>query len=106
MMPGNIDDAAIGAKHDIALALGPDEQHRNGSVAHEIELPPVYEGKGTLTTTMIGEDFPTEEELATLRRVANKIPIKAYTVAFVELCERLSYYGTTQVCKFEAPYLL
>lgn len=43
------------------------------------------------------EDFPTEEELATLRRVPDHIPIKAYTIAFVELVERLSYYGTTQV---------
>ena len=97
-MPTNIDDVAIGAKHDIALALGPDEQHRKGSVAHEVELPPVYEGKGTLTTAMIGDDFPTEEELATLHRVADKIPIKAFTIAFVEGCERLSYYGTTAVC--------
>ncbi|MCJ1329988.1 hypothetical protein MMC10_006669 [Thelotrema lepadinum] len=96
-MPGNIDDVAIGAKHDIALALGPDMQHRKGSVAHEVELPPVYEGKGTLTTTMIGDDFPTEEELATLHRVADKIPIKAFTIAFVEGCERLSFYGTTAV---------
>ncbi|KXG51710.1 Major facilitator superfamily domain, general substrate transporter [Penicillium griseofulvum] len=40
---------------------------------------------------------PTEEELATLRRVAGKLPIAAYSVAFVELCERFSYYGTTAV---------
>jgi POT family proton-dependent oligopeptide transporter len=43
---------------------------------------------------------PTKEELATLRRVPGKIPWIAYTVAFVELCERFSYYGTTVVCKF------
>ncbi|KAK6540231.1 hypothetical protein TWF694_009047 [Orbilia ellipsospora] len=40
---------------------------------------------------------PTEEELATLRRVAGKVPWAAYTIAFVELCERFSYYGVTQV---------
>ena len=34
-----------------------------------------------------------------LRRVAGKIPWTAYTIAFVELCERFSYYGTTVVCK-------
>ena len=100
MPSGNLDDLLVGAKHDPALTIGPDEQHRKGSVAHEVELPPVYEGKGTLTTDMIGEDFPTEEELHTLRRVPDKIPLKAYTIAFVELCERLSYYGTTSVCKF------
>jgi POT family proton-dependent oligopeptide transporter len=41
--------------------------------------------------------LPTEEELHTLRRVSDNIPLKAYTIAFVELCERLSYYGTVQV---------
>ena len=41
---------------------------------------------------------PTDEELATLRRVAGKLPMAAYSVAFVELCERFSYYGTTAVC--------
>ncbi|KAK6346103.1 hypothetical protein TWF730_010434 [Orbilia blumenaviensis] len=40
---------------------------------------------------------PTEEELATLRRVAGQVPWTAYTIAFVELCERFSYYGVTQV---------
>ncbi|KAK3359123.1 POT family-domain-containing protein [Lasiosphaeria hispida] len=40
---------------------------------------------------------PTEEELHTLRRVPDKIPWSIYTIAFVELCERFSYYGTTAV---------
>lgn len=42
-------------------------------------------------------DTPTEEELKTLRRVSGKIPWIAWTIAFVELCERFSYYGTTVV---------
>ncbi|CAG8978166.1 hypothetical protein HYALB_00011481 [Hymenoscyphus albidus] len=42
-------------------------------------------------------DHPTEEEFHTLRRVADKIPFAIYTVAFIELCERFSYYGTTVV---------
>ncbi|KIV76901.1 hypothetical protein PV11_08751 [Exophiala sideris] len=37
---------------------------------------------------------PTEEELLTLPRVADSIPWRVYTIAFVELCERFSYYGT------------
>lgn len=44
-------------------------------------------------------DHPTDEELATLRRVSGQIPWAAYTIAFVEMCERFSYYGTTAVCK-------
>lgn len=34
-------------------------------------------------------DKPTEEELQTLPRVSGQIPWSAYTIAFVELCERL-----------------
>lgn len=40
---------------------------------------------------------PTEEELHTLRRIPDKIPLSIYTIAFIELCERFSYYGTTAV---------
>lgn len=46
-----------------------------------------------------GSDEPTEEDLATLKRVSGTIPWTAYTIAFVEFCERFSYYGTTVVCK-------
>lgn len=46
------------------------------------------------------ENFPTAEELATLRRVPNKFPLKVFTIAFIELCERFSYYGCTAVCEF------
>lgn len=53
---------------------------------------------------LLPEEVPTDEELHTLRRVADKIPWKVYTIAFVELCERFSYYGTTIVCKsFTSP---
>ncbi|KAK4168100.1 POT family-domain-containing protein [Cladorrhinum sp. PSN259] len=41
--------------------------------------------------------IPTEEELHVLRRVPDKIPFNIYTIAFIELCERFSYYGTTAV---------
>ena len=44
-------------------------------------------------------EFPSEDEFHTLRRVADKIPWSIYTIAFIELCERFSYYGTTVVCK-------
>ncbi|KAJ5138146.1 hypothetical protein N7526_004379 [Penicillium atrosanguineum] len=41
--------------------------------------------------------YPNEDDLRNLRRVAGKIPWTTFTVAFVELCERFSYYGTTAV---------
>jgi len=50
-------------------------------------------------STLDSYDEVTEEELRTLRRVSGNIPWTAFTVAFVELCERFSYYGTTVVCK-------
>ena len=44
------------------------------------------------------EELPTEEELHTLRRIPGHITPKVYTIAYVEMVERLSYYGCTQVC--------
>jgi POT family proton-dependent oligopeptide transporter len=40
----------------------------------------------------------SEEDLRTLTRVAGPVPWQAYTIAFIEFCERFSYYGTTVVC--------
>lgn len=45
-----------------------------------------------------GEE-PTAEDLLTLRRVSGKIPWIAFTIAFVELCERFGYYGCQVLCK-------
>ncbi|KAJ5811997.1 hypothetical protein N7474_008298 [Penicillium riverlandense] len=45
----------------------------------------------------IGDEDPTADELHgpnALRRISAPIPWAVYTVAFVELCERFSYYGT------------
>lgn len=41
--------------------------------------------------------FPTDEERANLRRVADSLPWNAYLIAFVELSERFSYYGSSVV---------
>ncbi|KAI4152941.1 MAG: hypothetical protein L6R39_001722 [Caloplaca ligustica] len=43
------------------------------------------------------KEYPTPEEVETLRRVAGAVPWASYTIAFIELCERFSYYGTTVV---------
>ena len=45
----------------------------------------------------LGDEDPTDDELSgpgALRRVSAPIPWAVYTVAFVELCERFSYYGS------------
>lgn len=44
-----------------------------------------------------GVEYPTDEEVVNLRKVVDKIPWITLSVAFVELCERFSYYGTTIV---------
>lgn len=41
------------------------------------------------------EDTPTEEDLRTLRRVSGKLKWAVWTIAFAELCERFSYYGSS-----------
>lgn len=55
------------------------------------------EDNNSLTKPEVYEDTPTEEELQTLRRVSGKIPMVAWTIAFCELAERFSYYGTSIV---------
>lgn len=48
------------------------------------------------------EGYSTDEELhgeSALRRTSAPIPLAVYTVSFVELCKRFSYYGTQVVCK-------
>jgi len=42
-------------------------------------------------------EVPTDTERETLRRVADAVPWNAFLIAFVELGERFSYYGTTVV---------
>lgn len=67
----------VGEKHALAHSDSGDS-HNHPPVEFEADLE--------------GEE-PTPEELLTLRRVSGKIPWTAFTIAFVELCERFGYYG-------------
>lgn len=72
---------------------------RRTSVSAKGMATDVSYGSGELAP---GERHPSPDELhgpKALRRVAAPIPWAVYTVAFVELCERFSYYGTQVVCK-------
>ena len=54
------------------------------------------EKKGALSPVSIlsfDNDEPTQEEQATLRFVADKLPWATFLVAVIELCERFTYYG-------------
>ncbi|KIW08326.1 uncharacterized protein PV09_01243 [Verruconis gallopava] len=100
-MPGQIDDLNMPARmdHNLVVAADGDPERRKSS--HVVEPPAFYDGKAVAQEHYMddssADDFPTEEDFRTLRRVPEKIPAKVYTIAFVELCERLSYYGAVQV---------
>jgi POT family proton-dependent oligopeptide transporter len=38
---------------------------------------------------------PTEEDWKNLREVSDSLPVAAYLVIIIELCERFTYYGLT-----------
>ena len=44
-----------------------------------------------------GSEGVTQEDLDTYRHVADRLPISAWLVVFVEFAERWSYYGTTNL---------
>lgn len=70
---------------------------RRSSVVTDPQAPAAAVSSGGVTAD---GQFPTPEEMQSLRRIANKIPMKLFSIAFIELCERFSYYGCTVVCKF------
>ncbi|CAO1635007.1 unnamed protein product [Parajaminaea phylloscopi] len=91
---------------DIALAEAAANEHRaeTKKAGHEDKTHPVAHvehgvevEKAQITEDEYGNVFPTEEEASTLRRLPESIPWTAWTVAFCELAERFSYYGSTQV---------
>lgn len=92
-MPSDAIDLQAGALTDLA-------SERRESVNHESNPPP-YEKDDAPEV----DSAPTEDELDgpnKLRRISAPIPWAVYTVAFVELCERFSYYGTQVVCMYSA----
>lgn len=84
---------------NVDQSLGVHDGDPGRRMSHAVEPAAVVEGKGAAQ----GEDYAvaaeeiSADDLANLRRVADHIPPRAYTIAFVELVERLSYYGAVQV---------
>ncbi|CAJ0544579.1 Ff.00g036870.m01.CDS01 [Fusarium sp. VM40] len=83
--------------------LDTDAIARSGLVDPETHGIPQVAAKGSIDVARhvarsvsenTDDDLPTEEELHTLRRVSGKIKWAMYTIAFVEACERFSYYGS------------
>ena len=98
-MPPDVADIQAGALTDLSA-----EHMVPVNEKHAREVLPAYskEDAGSDTEGLV-ETYPTPEELEgenRLRRISAPIPWAVYTVAFVELCERFSYYGTQVVCMF------
>jgi hypothetical protein len=53
----------------------------------------VYHSEEPIDGMTADDDEPTEHEKETLRHVAENLPLAAWLVAIVELCERFTYYG-------------
>jgi POT family proton-dependent oligopeptide transporter len=100
-MPVGDNDAVQAVGLDPALIDASGDPQRKNPALHNGDAPPFLfsEGKATIQESYLSdnEGLPTEEELATLERVGAGIPWRIYTIAFVELVERMSYYGCVQV---------
>ncbi|RDW69243.1 hypothetical protein BP6252_08263 [Coleophoma cylindrospora] len=84
---GVMDDAFTEAPAPIVAGLDKE---------HHVTLTPVHDS-GMMDRN--GHIMPTEEELATLPRIAGTMPVSAYLLCGVEFAERASYYGCKQVFK-------
>ncbi|RDA92699.1 hypothetical protein CP533_3690 [Ophiocordyceps camponoti-saundersi (nom. inval.)] len=104
--------SAVTIDNDVITQVGPlhqnphlvDDKHANANKENvtAIDLPKGSSARhsvaGLSSTSSTDDDYdgrPTEEEMNTLRRVSGKIMWSMWTIAFVELCERFSYYGTS-----------
>ncbi|EGD83934.2 uncharacterized protein TERG_00215 [Trichophyton rubrum CBS 118892] len=77
------------------------EQHDEKQVIKDVAQDPVLDTKaGSDIDAEKGEGFetpdgeePTESEKFNLRHIGESLPLSAWLVAVVELCERFTYYG-------------
>lgn len=73
------------------------EREDHGPQVQSEEIVAVEEEKTTpapeLEDITLSDGGPTDEESATLRKVADSLPWSAFLVAAIELCERFAYYG-------------
>ncbi|CAN6615515.1 peptide transporter Ptr2p [Trichomonascus vanleenenianus] len=71
-----------------------EEVYRNERQLDEKEVDEVVSnGDETQVEVQAKGPAPTEEELLTLRKVTDDLPLSMWLVAIVELCERFTYYG-------------
>lgn len=83
----------VAAIEELAHTSSLDEKHASEESVSAGHTPDEHD------IELYGENvtFPTEEEIATLRRVADKMPIGAFAIVIVELCERFAFYGVFSI---------
>jgi hypothetical protein len=95
------------ASHDVeTMAITKMEIKEGTGVVQQAEIPleqsatgkawPESLGFGPITGGPDGW-VPTRKELEILRRVPDKFSWRIITIAFIEMCERFSFYGTVSV---------
>ncbi|CEL06514.1 Putative Peptide transporter PTR2-A [Aspergillus calidoustus] len=84
----------MAAHNDIAVAHDAPGIEPVGAEKEILKAPSVQDSEVLEGTSTKSIEKPTDEELNSLRRVSGKIPWIMWTIAFVELCERFSYYGS------------
>ncbi|GAT18945.1 MFS peptide transporter Ptr2 [Aspergillus luchuensis] len=77
--------------HEAEITQPQQQGHGTESIVNE-KAAFTEASEKALGPTPDGEE-PNAEEVATLRHVAEHLPISAWLVAVVELCERFTYYG-------------
>ncbi|KZV74184.1 PTR2-domain-containing protein [Peniophora sp. CONT] len=72
---------------------------QNKDVALDVERVPTLNSATSADKEVLPDGLiaPTEEELETLRHIAGHVNWSTYLIAFVEMAERFSYYGSTIV---------
>lgn len=100
--------AAAAAQNQVDMATSYEPKGANPPAMYEMDEKKALDTRRSTSESLaapvefeedlVGEE-PTEEDLATLPRVSGKIPWTAFTIAFVELCERFGYYGCQVLCK-------
>ncbi|OQE29832.1 hypothetical protein PENSTE_c002G03149 [Penicillium steckii] len=77
-------------QHEVAVAHPPSYTANEEIVVTDDKT--AFEDVKDLSPTADGQE-PNEDEKRSLRHVAENLPVSAWLVAVVELCERFTYYG-------------
>ncbi|KAI1353629.1 POT family protein [Xylaria sp. FL0043] len=94
---GKSADTVEAAKHDVPVLEDKALTAEKDGIVHARDDVPSGSDTDEPLRGPNGEEYPTKKDLETLRRVKGHISPIIYTIAFIELCERFAYYGTTAV---------